>query len=328
MEPKRNKKIIKPVVFIAGLLIVLMLLSCYFEDVPNHKLKGIDKEPKDTIDYLVIGDSESYSIISPLEIWKDYGYVGYNCGVSGQRLQNTYYTLEKTLQNQSPKVILLETNEFYRKFNYFTEFETVIRDHLKKVLPVYKYHNSWKTFGVIKKKISKSNLKFNLKLSNTKIFKGFHYNTTVSPYTNGDYVEKTGSSSIIHELPLIYLNKIVTLCKEKHIKLILYSSPSPKCWTYSKHNCSTAFAEKNDLPYIDLNLYNEKIGIDWLKDTRDNGNHLNYFGAKKVTGYMGEYLSEHTDLKDHRMDHQYASWNKALKKYLSLTTHRKPSYKK
>lgn len=317
----KYKKIIKPVIFIMVLLIVLILLSHYFKNVPDHKLRGIDKEPKNTIDYLVIGDSESYSSISPLGIWKDYGYVGYNCGVSRQRLQSTYYMLEKTLQKQSPKVILLETNEFYRKFNYFIEFETVLRDSINKILPMYQYHNSWKTLG-FNKPISRMP---NLISNNTKIFKGFHYNTTVSPYMKGSYVKITGATSIIHEQPLVYLNKIVALCKEKHIKLILYSTPSPKCWSYSKHNCTAAFAKKNNLPYIDLNLYCKRIGINWLKDTRDGGNHLNYFGAKKVTSYIGKYLSIHTDLKDHRMDHRYATWNKALRKYLSLTKHRKPS---
>lgn len=91
------------------------------------------------------------------------------------------------------------------------------------------------------------------------------------------------------------------------------------CWTYEKHNSITAFAQKNHLLYIDLNLKNDILGIDWYKDTRDRGNHLNFYGAKKVSGYMGTYLSQHMNLTDHRKEKLYKAWNKELKRYLRLT---------
>ena len=34
---------------------------------------------------------------------------------------------------------------------------------------------------------------------------------------------------------------------------------------------------------------------------------------------MGNYLSEHADLTDHRKDDLFAGWNKELKNYLKLT---------
>jgi hypothetical protein len=317
----RYKNIIKPIVFVTGLFLILFVLSFFFIPVnsidngPYRKLGGILKEPKNTIDYLAIGDSECTTSIIPMELWKEYGYAGYNSGVPGQRLKDTYYMLEKLLKDQSPRVILMETNAFYRYYQNAQALQNYADETAEEIFPVYKYHNSWKLFHFYMLKDMKKEPK------NTRInpMKGYHYNVVVRPYHNGSYIQKTVKIEKIQDQPLFYLNKIIAQCKEKNIQLIFYSAPSPLCWTYAKHNAAATVAHKNGLTYLDLNLKNDVLDINWLKDTRDQGNHVNFRGAKKVTNYIGTYLSEHSNLTDHREDKRYRSWNKALNKYLKLT---------
>ena len=315
-----SKNIIKSITFLSVLLIILYVISYLM--VPSNssegglykKLTGYYSAPDNTFDYVIIGDSESSTSISPMEIWRNHGYAGYNCGVPGQKLQDTYYMLDKLLQKQSPKIVILEANALYRNFKYTNAFQDVVDEAAKKAFPIYKYHNSWKyiNLGMLKDIGHKPK-------GSAKVYKGFYYNVAVKPYTNGPYVNETTASEKIDDLPLLFLNKIVDLCKSKDIQLILYSTPSPLCWTYEKHNSITAIAKKNHLLYIDLNLKNDILGIDWYKDTRDGGNHLNFYGAKKVSDYMGTYLSEHMNLSDHSKDKLYKSWNQELKRYLRLT---------
>ena len=59
----------------------------------------------------------------------------------------------------------------------------------------------------------------------------------------------------------------------------------------------------------------DEIGIDWNKDTFDEGDHLNYYGSKKLTDYLSEYLKEECDLTDHRGDPEFESWNELLPLY-------------
>ncbi|SHO48376.1 hypothetical protein [Anaerocolumna xylanovorans] len=317
----QSKHIIKPILFFSGLFILLYGLSYLFlpynstGEGPYKKLNGILSAPKDTIDYITLGDSECSTSISPMELWNKHGYAGYNCGVPGQRLQDTYYLLQQILNNQSPKVVLLETNAFYRSFDYSNALQDAVDKAAQNIFPVYKYHNSWKYFnlGTLENIPKKPGHKI------PRAYKGYQYNSVTKPYLDGPYVHKTDKIEPIDAQPLFYLNKIVDLCKERNIQLILYSAPTPLCWTYEKHNAADSFASKNNLTYIDLNLHAEKLKIDWARDTRDKGNHMNYYGAKKVTDYIGDYLSEHTDLTDRRGQKQYASWNTALKKYLKLT---------
>ena len=66
---------------------------------------GIQKEQKDSIDMLVLGDSESMTSISPMELWKSVGITSYICGQSGQRISESYYMLKHALDYQSPQVV-------------------------------------------------------------------------------------------------------------------------------------------------------------------------------------------------------------------------------
>lgn len=316
----RSKYIIRPILFLSGLFILLYGLSFLFlpynstGEGPYKKLNGILSAPRNTIDYITIGDSECSTSISPMELWYKHGYAGYNCGVPGQRLQDTYYMLQQILEKQSPKVVLLETNAFYRNFDYSNALQDAVDKAAQNLFPIYKYHNSWKYFSLgTLESIKKPGHKL------PRSYQGYQYNATTKPYTDGPYVHKTKKVEPIDPQPLMYLNKIADLCRERNIQLILYSAPTPLCWTYEKHNAAAAFARENNLSYVDLNLHTKKLKIDWAKDTRDKGNHMNYFGAKKVTDYMGAYLSKHTDLTDRRSQNQYVSWNKTLKKYLKLT---------
>ena len=48
----------------------------------------------------------------------------------------------------------------------------------------------------------------------------------------------------------------------------------------------------HDIKYNDLNLIYKDLGIDFEKDTADGGDHLNIYGAKKVSKYLGDYLND------------------------------------
>lgn len=311
----------RALLFLTGLLLLLFLVSCLmlpYNSIENglyKKANGILKEPDHTIDYIVIGDSEACASISPMEIWNDYGYAGYNCGVPAQRLQDTYYLLERLLKKQSPKVILLETNAFYRNFKYVNALENTVDETAKELFPVYKYHNNWKYFHLY----MLNNLHKKSDQAPVTVYKGFPYNTAVKPYKGGPYAKETDQVFPIGGQPMEYMDKIVELCREQGIELILYSSPSPKCWTYKKHNAADAFAKEKQLTYIDFNLMTGELGIDWTKDTRDEGDHLNYYGGKKVSDYMGAYLSKKSGLTDHRTETDYSAWNEELKSYKALT---------
>ena len=72
-----------------------------------------------------------------------------------------------------------------------------------------------------------------------------------------------------------------------------------------------ALARELGLTYLDMNLMPREVPIDWNTDTRDYGNHLNYRGARKVSLFLAEYLTDSGLFRDKRQEAEYAAWEQA-----------------
>lgn len=57
------------------------------------------------------------------------------------------------------------------------------------------------------------------------------------------------------------------------------------------------YADEKGIAYLDLNEKVEELGLNWAEDTQDKGDHLNVYGAEKVTSYLGNYLEDNYELK-------------------------------
>lgn len=268
----------------------------------NTNITSIQVEKENTIDVLVLGDSLSYASISPMQLFEEKGVTSYICGQHAQRIFETYTALENGLKTQSPKVVLLETNLFYRyKGN---EVQLELFEDIQNLFPIFRYHNVWKQmlFGAT---------------DTRRDYKGFIIRDWAHAYEGRyDYMDiDNNKCEEVKEYVYEYMDKTVALCKERGIQILLYSTPSPKCYNGAKHNGLVAFANKYNLEYIDLNEYVDEIGIDWRKDTVDKGDHLNLYGAQKVTSFMGDYLVSHYNLTDYRGTQLGDEWSKMVEEY-------------
>ncbi|MEA4814137.1 MAG: hypothetical protein VB112_04455 [Oscillospiraceae bacterium] len=305
------KRIVGAAVLIAGLVLLLAIAS--FLSVPRDntaaagmeetRANGILGEKENSIDILVIGDSEAYSSISPLQLWEEKGYTAYVCGTASQRLSYSNILLRRAFQTQKPKIVILETLAIYRKMSP----GNVALTEIARLFPIFQYHDRWKSYDL---KGLDSGIKYNW----TDDYKGYFYSNQVTPAHKTEYMTPTDASSKIAKANRKYIQKIKEFCDENGAELILLSTPSPQNWDYESHNGIESLASELGCEYIDLNLMNDVIKIDWSQDTRDGGDHLNFTGATKVTHYLAEYLSGKGVLSDHRGDERYAHWNECLAK--------------
>ena len=301
---KTKKRII---LFILILVLLLGALSFVIQRVALGMKNGIvgrsrafatvSAEAKETIDVLVIGDSESYTSMSPMDLWSQTGITSFDCGQPGQRIQETCFLLKEALKTQSPKIVILETNAMFRDPGFLENISMSIIEPIRYYFPVFRYHNLWKQIFDGKKDPGRS------------VFKGFEIRDKVVPYEGSDqYMKETEDVQEIPKFVRHYMEDIKKMCEEKNADLLLMSAPSPHNYNYKKHNALENYAKENGLPYIDLNMKTKEIGIDWKKDSYDKGDHLNLHGAQKVTAYMGKYLTENYSLPDHRGEDGYQEW--------------------
>lgn len=266
------------------------------------------KEPDDSIDVLFLGDSLVYSAISPMEIWENYGFTSFDCASSAQQLFACEELLRATLEKQNPKVVVLEPYALYRK-EKGEKPESKLEGQLSSLFPVFTYHDRWKD-------IDEACFSGFFGVNNTDDFKGFALKWKSEKGKYPDYMEKSDKIKKVPDYNEEYFKSIISICEEAGAELIMISVPSQKCWNYEKHNGIQALADKYGIEYVDLNLSSDLLSIDWEKDTRDAGDHLNYYGAAKVSDFLGEYLQSRYSLPDHREDSEYSYWNDSLERYL------------
>ena len=267
-----NKNLIKIAGFGAGLAVIMALLSLFFDGERwadkgyvadrDVRIASIAAEEPGSIDVLNVGDSVCNISLTPVELFRDYGYTSYNIGRDLQKPVETFFYIRTALEEQQPKVILWEAHNLFREENIFDFGSMVLAEFLKYEIPFVKYHYIWKYWlegpGI------------------RKYYKGYLINEAVKPYTGGDYYY-FADEEIYPIFPRAY------------------------------GECG--------VDYIDANYDIDKLQIDWSRDTFDGGDHLNLFGARKMTRYLGDYLRAECGLTDHREDPSYQSWHDIQDEY-------------
>lgn len=314
---KQIALLIKCACFLALLCALMVAASYLFMPKNNHKAFGVNDaemlasgilgEKENSIDVLVVGDSEAYSSISPMQMWEEHGFRSYLCSTPAQPLYDSYRYLRQALERQSPSVVVLETNAIFRPY----KLNDYLLSRAKNLFSILRYHDRWKSLKV-------NDFGRPVEYTWTDDLKGFRYNPAVAAASTKNYMVPTDASTPIPALNESCLQDMLALCQEKNAELILVSTPSTINWNQARHNSIAAFAKENDLTYLDLNTMPKEVPIDWARDTRDRGDHLNYAGAVKVSAFLGKYLQETYSLPDHRDAAHDSIWNDALGRYRNM----------
>lgn len=304
--------IIKTILFIAVLVIILIVLSKLFTPninttsggTLNAPSRGFYAEPKDTIDIIGLGDSTMTNGFAPMDLWKQYGYTGFNCGVGGQIIFDTFTTLSDALAQQKPKIVILDANDFFTRSGHMDTFYGFVNATMARFFPLIVYHNRWK--------IPQNSFKPSISAA-TSPDKGYAFNETVKPFTGNPATNK--GNAVLDTLTTIQLDMINDLCKKNGAQLLIVYIPQALSWNQAKHTAIAQYASTRGINFLDLNVKNPGFSFDWKADTRDGGTHLNYWGAKDVTLYIGSYLHSHYTIPDHAKDPAYQEWNSDYTKY-------------
>ncbi len=342
------KNYIKVTIFILILLMLIMLLNKLFVPVGTYEggwyasgaMQDMYKQEENTIDVLYVGDSNVYAGISPMEIYNLRGITGFSASTPAQDVIGSYYVIKEFFKKQKPKVVMLDTGEFFTKIENITELSKrseidfmkfgknkldVINDNdfefsnyekLTYIFPILKFHTRYKrlTEFDIRKIIQKSEMSY----------KGYLYDCGVKKYEKKRKESKNAKEENIEpktqnlEIPE-YINKKIEFLKEFCIQneseLVLIYMPTTDELLNKKNEILEQFAKEKEIKYINFNL-NTTNPIDWATDTQDAGAHLNIYGSEKVASYIVKFLDENFEIKNKKEDERYKTWNEELEGYL------------
>ena len=333
------KKIISVVILILIIVLIFFIISPIFvpkwikgeDNYITNIVRGFYAERKNSLDVIFMGNSDMYRGMSPIILWDEYGIASYSYTSPGQRAWTGYYVLLDALRSQKPDIIVFNIDEIqstnqstescYRKaFDnmqlssvkiralFDSTFKFSIGKKLSYFLPIFRYHSRVSELTNDDFKYAYGYQKYENK--------GLDLIKEIEAYNGGkSYMEDKGEKYDFPEKTKKYMDKIVKKCKDEGIKLILVEIPSADSWSYSKHEEIVKYAKENDVPFLDFNMILDEINFDWTHDTPDGGDHINVYGAEKVSKYMGKYLNDNYNLPDRRKDSNYSEWFEASKKY-------------
>ena len=302
---------------------------------PEAALIGEFTDGFSSQDVLFLGDCEIYESFSTVTLWQEYGIDAWLCGSPQQLMWHSYAMLQKALEKGTPKVVVLGVydlrygqpqNEAYNRMA-LDGLELDLADLpllqdatcegeslLSYYIPLLRYHDRWHD-------LTWRDVTLLFEEQKPVSYNGYLMQCSVLP-CEGEFADHTAAKPLTDpafgEMTLAYFERIVSLCREKKIELILVKAPTDS-WAYPWYDeweaQTVALAAQYGLPYYNLLSVWREIGLDGQRDTYDGGLHLNVHGAQKTAIYFGRILQEH-GVPDRREEaERVAYWDKEVQRY-------------
>ena len=312
-------------VILLGKLVSLKYISLYKE---GSFISDYYKE-ENNHDVIILGDCEAYTSFSPMVIYNENGITSYVRGNSQQLIGQSYYILLETLKYETPKVVVLSIGNMRYNPGIKEEYNRLLLDKMKwskEKIELIKYSKTEKEtiisyiFPLLRyhsriSELTSEDIKYMFK-DEVVSHNGFLINQDVKPLTTLP-TPKVLDNYNFSDDNMSYLKKIVDLCKEKNITVILEKSPTLYPYWYSEYDKNIReFAKENNVDYYNfINEIND-IGIDFKYDTYDSGTHLNLSGATKFSKYFATILKEKYHLQSHLEEKIKIDYNKKYERYI------------
>ena len=277
-------------------------------------------------DVVFIGDCEVFSNFSPVTLWEEYGVASCIRGSAQQLVWQSYCLLEDVLETETPRAVVFNVlalkygepqSEAYNrmtidgmrwgkaKIDAIRSSMTEEEEAISYVFPLLRFHTRWS-------ELNGEDLRYWFRRGEPVSFKGYLMRTEVRPATETP-LPPVLTDARLPETSMAWLDRLAALCKDKGIALILIKSPSIEPYWYPEWDADVrTFAAEHGLSYHNMIAENDAIGIDMQTDTCDMGQHLNVYGAEKLSRWFGQVLKTECDLPDRRGQAQFDADYRAL----------------
>ncbi len=340
MNVLKNKNSVRVYKIIAVLLIFVLALGILcsalsFKDGDGIMgIKYLYKQEKNSVDVLVLGSSHAFENINTGVLYDSYGMAAYVLSGSMQPYWNTYYYLTEALKTQTPKLIVLDVFASTQNSEYGDNVRIIKNDlGIRNIVTRYKalklsspkdkfydYLLSYRLWHSRYSELGAFDFPQYYKRPFWYYYKGFGINFATKPQNKPD------PDKITAETPLLpkteeYYRKIIELCKQENIPLLIVKSPYVlNEASMKKYNMSKKIADEYGVPFINFNSskYYNSMKLDFSKDFADDG-HLNYMGNVKYTKALADEIKKRFDIPDRRGQQEYESWEMHSKDVLGRT---------
>ena len=310
-------QVLKVLAFALAFVVLLQSLSAFV--FSGEKVSQISKrmadsysyilEPENSVDVVCVGNSDIRSGFVPTELWEKYGYTSVVSSFTRQSISDSQRALKEICKSQKPKLVILEIDSLYdgrgpedvinphdtTPDNFFDSLKPDDFDNkISRDYSVFTFHN------ILQDRQRRSRRK--------QYAHGYLFCEDIRKVEYRDYMTKTDEIDIPIYSNSQQLRTFVKYCKKNDLPVLLLEVPSLSSWSYARHNAVQNLSDELGVEFLDLNLLYDEVGIDMRNCFRDDGNHLNYFGASAVTDYIGDYIGKNYGIESRRGDAELAEY--------------------
>ena len=327
-----------------GVLVLIVIVVCsvgavsdLLENKESDRRYASFFTEEQAVDVLLIGSSHIRHGVFPMELWRTRGIAAYNLAGNGCTIPSAYWVLVNALDYRVPEVVVMDvfdmwpgrivSDRYGHVHDQFDAFPLSLHK-AQMVLDLFRdpaltdrngnslyekrweffwnlgeYHSRWASLG-------KEDFAGERAIEErSRVWKGAEPLSGVVERREHKYKKKgDGGLPVYDEQSRQYLEKMIDLCDDRGIRLILVNTGFD-CSDEAKlfHDSVVDIAADNGVPYYD---FTKEDFIDFGTDLNSTGHntHVNFSGAEKMSERVGDILAEEGCLQDHRGDAAYEQW--------------------
>lgn len=311
---------------VIGFCAIIVGIGCCLANVLRFKhgdgilqMEYFYKEKSGSIDVICLGSSHTFININTKTLWEEFGISSFDLAGSVQAFWNSYYFLKEALLYQKPKLVILDVYRALEDREYVDHSRIIkntfgISSFNNRVSAIWKsapksqrihYWLAYPTYHRRYAEISKADFHPN----DLRVYsKGFGLSTKTTALDTPQ-IGTSSKSSPLFKKTEEYLLKIIELCKEYHIPLLLCVTPyaGDNMNDESFYTTVQDIAQENGISFINFNHHYVQMALDFSCDAAD-ADHLNYKGNEKFSRYLGQYIKKYYNLPDHRGEEGWESY--------------------
>lgn len=314
------------------ILLGLIVLSVYdvlkWKDTTGEYLSSVEQlyaTPEDLIDVVFVGSSHCYCGIHPAILWKEYGIAAFDMSVSAQDKNSSYHDLIELYKTQNPSVIYVDLHAL--TYDQHLVVANVYRNYLSlktsqnSIALVNKYieeeerKSFYLRFPIIHTRYRELKKYDFLEYAPNSFGRGEYYGWRIGSSWSDPEVINDRTIGELSEKNREWLENLIALAQEHGTKIEFIVIPYPLDSSQQEIlNAAEDMLTEMQYSYTNFNIMLDELELDLQSDFAD-AEHLNVYGAEKLTNFLGATIAEKYDLPDHRGDERYWQWETDLKWY-------------
>ena len=340
---KTGVRIAAVLFMIAALLFSVWFMQKYmcipFSD-DEIRVINFHKEPKDSIDVLLIGSSATYSDFASAYAYEKYGYTSFPYAIGGATSTMWKPALKDALCSQKPKLVVVDvfgggydgdmidsrnnqlsivmshTPFSAEKIETAKEFGEIVDNSSASgfLFPFIKYHNN------VPNCIRDLPDRLRLEFAGPSPLKGVSTMTRARQLADVDPSSFSDESMPLDDKSEAVIRDFIAYCKSQDVKVLFVKYPSvltdnnpDELEVNLRANRILEIAEEEGCDTLNMQKHFHDVGLKEREDFYNHG-HTNTRGQKKVTDYLGKHIQETLGIGPSDLnDSEKAEWDEAVK---------------